>query len=175
MQRGRRLTCSGGDVTGLLRAWGRGDHAALDELWPLVHGELRRRAAAYLRQERPGHTLEPTALVHEAYLRLVGQVRVGWQDRKHFFALAAQMMRRILVDHARGQRRKKRAGSAVHVTLDEAVAQAGPSPATSSCWIRPSASWRPSRGGTHRSWSSAISADSRRTRSPMCSACRGRR
>jgi RNA polymerase sigma factor (TIGR02999 family) len=128
VQRGRRLTRSGGDVTQLLRAWGRGDHAALDELWPLVQGELRRRAAAYLRRERPDHTLEPTALVHEAYLRLVGQGRVAWHDRMHFFALAAQMMRRILVDHARGQHRKKRAGGAVHVALDEAVAHAGPSP-----------------------------------------------
>jgi len=125
VQRGQPQTFPGRDVTGLLRAWGRGDHAALDELWPLVQGELRRRAAAYLRRERPDHTLEPTALVHEAYLRLVGQERVACHDRTHFFALAAQMMRRILVDHARGQRRKKRAGG-VRVALDEAVAHVGP-------------------------------------------------
>jgi len=89
------------DVTRLLRAWGQGDLQARDELVPLVYHELRRRAAAYLRRERADHTLQPTALVHEAYLRLLGQRRVAWQNRTHFFGIAAQMMRRILVDHAR--------------------------------------------------------------------------
>ena len=90
-----------GVVTGLLRAWGQGDLEARETLMPLVYEELRRRAAAYLRRERTDHTLQPTALVHEAYLRLVGQERVVWQNRAHFFGIAAQMMRRILVDHAR--------------------------------------------------------------------------
>jgi RNA polymerase sigma-70 factor, ECF subfamily len=89
---------------------------------PLVYAELRRLAARYLRRERPGHSLQPTALVHEAYLRLVGQERVVWQNRAHFFGIAAQMMRRILVDHARGRRRGKRFGDAVRVTLDDRVA-----------------------------------------------------
>jgi RNA polymerase sigma factor (TIGR02999 family) len=112
-------------VTGLLRAWGRGDLEAREQLMPLVYAELRRRAAVYLRHERADHTLQPTALVHEAYLRLVGQKRVVWQNRAHFFGVAAQMMRRILVDHARTHRRGKRFGAAVRVTLDECVAAAG--------------------------------------------------
>jgi RNA polymerase sigma-70 factor, ECF subfamily len=86
---------------------------------PLVYSELRRRAAGYLRQERPNHTLQPTALVNEAYLRLVGQQRIAWQNRAQFFGVAAQMMRRILVDHARGRRALKRQGAAVHVMWDE--------------------------------------------------------
>ena len=87
----------------------------------MVYDELRRRAAAYLRRERVEHTLQPTALVHEAYLRLIGQQRIVWQNRAHFFGVAAQMMRRILVDHAKGQRRRKRFGGAVRVTLDDRV------------------------------------------------------
>jgi RNA polymerase sigma factor (TIGR02999 family) len=109
----------------LLRAWGRGDLEARESLMPVVYGELRRRAAAYLRRERADHTLQPTALVHEAYLRLVGQDRVAWQNRAHFFGVAAQMMRRILVDHARGHRRGKRFGAAVRVTLDERAGVTG--------------------------------------------------
>src|SRR5678815_1034414 len=89
-------------VSGLLRAWSKGDAKAREKLMPLVYEELRRRAAAYLRQERTDHTLQPTALVNEAYLRLIGQERVVWQNRAHFYGVAAQMMRRILVDHARG-------------------------------------------------------------------------
>jgi RNA polymerase sigma factor (TIGR02999 family) len=88
---------------------------------PLVYAELRHRAALYLRYERVGHTLSPTALVHEAYLRLIGQKRVAWQNRAHFFGIAAQVMRRILVDHARGQRRAKRPNAALKVTLDEGL------------------------------------------------------
>ena len=108
-----------GVVTELLQAWDRGDLEARDRLMQVVYDELRRRAAAYLRRERAEHTLQPTALVHEAYLRLVGQQRIVWQNRAHFFGVAAQMMRRILVDHAKGQRRRKRFGGAVRVSLDD--------------------------------------------------------
>jgi RNA polymerase sigma factor (TIGR02999 family) len=108
-------------VTALLRAWSGGDEQARDELLPLIYGELRRRAAAHLRRERHGHTLQPTALVHEAYLRLVGQ-GVAWKNRAQFYGLASEMMRRILVDHARARQRDKRAGGWTRVELDEAVA-----------------------------------------------------
>src|SRR5580765_5040573 len=106
-----------GSVSHLLRAWGRGDLQARDELVPLVYAELRRRAGAYLRRERADHTLQPTALVHEAYLRLVRQDRIAWQNRAQFFAVSAQMMRRILVDHARGRGRDKRPDPALKVSL----------------------------------------------------------
>jgi RNA polymerase sigma factor (TIGR02999 family) len=109
-------------VTTLLRAWRRGDQAAFERLTPLVYDQLRRRARHYLRGERPNHTLRPTALVHEAYLRLVNLDQVDWQDRSHFFALAARQMRRILVDSARARRYHKRGGGAVSVTFDEALA-----------------------------------------------------
>lgn len=109
---------SSSDVTSLLADWRSGDKEALDRLLPLVYGELRRLAEAYLRRERPGHTLQPTALVNEAYLRLVGQQQVEWQSRAHFFGIAAQMMRRILVDHARAQNAGKRGGGLQRVTLD---------------------------------------------------------
>jgi RNA polymerase sigma-70 factor (ECF subfamily) len=115
-----------GVVTDLLRAWDRGDLEARDHLMHVVYDELRRQAAAYLRRERAEHTLQPTALVHEAYLRLVGQQRIVWQNRAHFFGLAAQMMRRILVDHAKGRRRGKRFGGAVRVTLDDRVGAVTP-------------------------------------------------
>src|SRR5215216_7597512 len=96
------------DLTGLLRDWSRGDRRALDRLLPLVYAELRRVAARQLRRERADHTLQPTALVHEAYIRLVDQRHVNWQDRAHFFGVAAQVMRRILVDHARRHSASKR-------------------------------------------------------------------
>jgi len=115
-----------GELTALLRAWGRGDLDARDELLPLVYEELRRRAAAYLRLERAGHTLQPTALIHEAYLRLVGQQRVAWQNRAQFFGVAAQMMRRILVDHARAQHAAKRPAAEMKVTLDDRIGQTEP-------------------------------------------------
>jgi RNA polymerase sigma factor (TIGR02999 family) len=115
-----------GEVSHLLQAWGRGNVQAREELVPLVYRELRRRAAAYLRRERPDHSLQPTALVHEAYVRLVGQDRVAWQNRAHFFGIASQMMRRILVDHARERGAAKRPGGGVRVTL---VDQVGASPA----------------------------------------------
>jgi RNA polymerase sigma factor (TIGR02999 family) len=113
-------------VTELLQAWSAGDVGARDRLMPLVYDELRRRAAAYLRRERPGHTLQPTALVHEAYLRLVDQRRVAWRNRAQFFGVAAAMMRRILVDHARANRSAKRSGMLSQVTLDDAIAVTQP-------------------------------------------------
>lgn len=114
-------------VTELLLEWRRGDRGALDELMPLVYAELRRLAGGYFKSERPGHTLEPTAVVHEAYARLV-DMDVPWRDRVHFFAIAARTMRRLLVDHARARRRLKRGGEVVRVTLDEARAGAAPAP-----------------------------------------------
>jgi len=106
------------DVTGLLLAWNEGDEAALQELIPIVHDELHRIAAACLAGERAGHTLQTTALVNEAYLRLIGTRRVNWQNRAHFLAMAARLMRRILVDFARSKQYQKRGGgAAVRVTL----------------------------------------------------------
>src|SRR5499425_3620117 len=99
-------------VTQLLVKWGGGDHQALDKLMPLVYGELRRLASNYLRRERAGHTLQPTALVNEAYLKLIDQRNAKWQNRAHFFGISAQLMRRILVDHARQHQAVKRGGSA---------------------------------------------------------------
>jgi RNA polymerase sigma factor (TIGR02999 family) len=106
------------EVTQLLFEWRQGDAEALDRLVPLVYAELRRVASRQLRSERSDHTLQPTALVHEAYARLV-DAEVAWTDRTHFFAIAARTMRRVLVDHARGLQREKRGGGAVRVTLDE--------------------------------------------------------
>ena len=106
-------------VTRLLRAWGQGEDAALEELLPLVHQELRRLARRYMFGERPGHTLQTTALVNEAYLRLVNSRQVSWQNRTHFFAISAQLMRRILVDYARARGSQKRGGGVPKVTLDE--------------------------------------------------------
>jgi len=108
-------------VSDLLRSWGRGNAQAREDLLPLVYRELKRRAAAYLRHERRDHTLQPTALVHEAYLRLIGQERVAWQNRDHFFGIAAQMMRRILVDHARERQAAKRPGAGLRVALDDRI------------------------------------------------------
>src|SRR5438128_506881 len=110
------------DVTQLLLEWSSGDRRALDDLTPLVYAELRRLARSYMRRERPDHTLQTTALVHEAYVRLVDQKRVPPLGRAHFFGAAAQIMRRILIDHARGRERDKRGGNAVQVSLDEALA-----------------------------------------------------
>src|ERR1051325_6010663 len=100
------------EVTRLLVAWGDGDHAALDELIPLVYDELRRLAGRYMRRESQGHTLPTSALTNEAYLRLVDQRSVRWQNRAHFFGVAAQLMRRVLVDHARRRSRVRRGGGA---------------------------------------------------------------
>ena len=112
-------------VTRLLQEWGGGDRGALDRLIPFVYEELRRQAARHLRRERSGHTLQTTALVHEAYLRLVDQKGARWQNRAHFYAIAAQLMRRILVDHARKRRAAKRGGSDLRVTLNQASDPAG--------------------------------------------------
>lgn len=109
-------------VTQLLVAWGRGDDAAREELIPLVYEELHRLAHRYMRKERPGGTLQTSALVNEAYLRLIDQKSVQWQNRAHFFGIAAQMMRRILVDYARGRGNQKRGGDLQRITLNEAVA-----------------------------------------------------
>jgi RNA polymerase sigma factor (TIGR02999 family) len=111
------------DITALLKDWSGGDRAALEKLMPAVYEELRRLAAAHLRSERPDHTLQPTALVHEAYLRLADQRSVEWANRAHFFSIAARIMRRILVDHARRRRALKRDGAALRLTLAEAPSE----------------------------------------------------
>ena len=108
-------------VTELLLAWSQGEEAALEKLVPRVHAELRRLAHRYMAGERPGHTLQTTVLVNEAYLRLINARQVGWQNRAHFFAVSAQLMRRILVDFARSRNYLKRGGGAQKVTLDEAL------------------------------------------------------
>lgn len=109
------------DITAALQAWGNGDGKALDELLPLVHRELHRQAARYLRRERPGHTLQTSALINEAFLKLVDQRKVKWQSRAHFFAICSSLMRRVLVDYARTRRRAKRGGSQPNVQLDDAI------------------------------------------------------
>src|SRR5436189_3928583 len=108
-----------GDVTRLLGQWGRGDKAALEAVIPLVYAELRKIADGYLRRERPGHTLQATALVHEAWLRLVDQNQVNWQNRAHFFGVASNLMRQILIQSARARHADKRGGDAQKLYLDE--------------------------------------------------------
>jgi RNA polymerase sigma-70 factor, ECF subfamily len=109
------------DITLLLSELSRGDPQAASKLIPVVYQELRRLAAGYMRRERPDHTLQPTALVHEAYVKLLAQRSVDWQGRAHFFGVAAQLMRRILIDHARGHLRQKRGGLQQKISLDEAL------------------------------------------------------
>ncbi len=109
------------EITQLLLAWGGGDKAALDALMPIVYDELRKLAKRYMRRQNPNHTLQTTALVNEAYLRLIDSSRVRWQDRTHFFAIAAQLMRRILVDFARARNSLKRGGEQIQITLDERI------------------------------------------------------
>jgi len=116
---------SQGAITPLLDPASRGDQRAAARLLPLVYEELKERATLSLRRERPSHTLQPTAIVHEAFLRLVDQTSVDWRGRTHFFAVAAEMMRRILVDHARKRGTVKRGGDRTRVSLDEQVAPAG--------------------------------------------------
>ena len=114
------------DVTRLLLDWSQeGNRASLDALTPLVYDELRKLAGSYLRRERPDHTLQSTALVHEAYMKLIDQKNVQWQNRAHFFGVAAQMIRRILVDHARGHQAAKRGAGAAQLSLDEALSVPG--------------------------------------------------
>jgi RNA polymerase sigma-70 factor, ECF subfamily len=112
-------TASSREVSQLLIAWGNGDQAALSKLIPLVYQELHRMAARYMRRESPGHTLQTSALVNEVYLKLVDQKNVHWQNRAHFFGVSAQLMRRILVDHARKHARLKRGGATQNLSLDE--------------------------------------------------------
>src|SRR5262245_13614629 len=121
-RRGHVTTPSPPAVTELLRAWSGGDEAALEQLLPLVQAELRRLARGYMARERGGHTLQPTALVNEAFLRLIDARRVRWQDRAHFLGIAARLMRRVLVDHARSRGYQKRGGGAARVTLTEGLA-----------------------------------------------------
>jgi len=116
------LSTSSATITQLLVQWSRGEQQALDALTPVVYQELRRLARRHLRRERPDHTLESTALVHEAYLRLVDQRNIQWQNRNQFFALASELIRRILVDYARNRMAAKRGGQNVKLSLDEAVA-----------------------------------------------------
>ncbi len=115
------MTPTSQNVSQLLVAWGNGDQSARDQMMPLVYEELHRLAHQYMNRERPGHTLQTSALVNEAFLRLVDQRDVHWQNRAHFFGIAAQMMRRILVDYARNRQYTKRGGNACQVSLDEAV------------------------------------------------------
>src|ERR1022692_3425919 len=115
---------AGGEISTLLRAWSDGDQGALDRLTPIVYEELRRLAGRYMKRERPGHSLQTSALVNEAYIRLVDYERMQWQNRAHFFAVSSQLMRRILVEHAR-RHNLKRGGSVPHVSLEEAAIVGG--------------------------------------------------
>src|SRR5262245_3932309 len=119
-------TASSPNVTRLLVAWGKGDREAFDKLMPQVQAELHRIAARYMAGERPGHDLQATALINEAYLRLVDWKDIQWADRAHFFAMAANMMRRVLVDYARSRNRLKRGGEAIQVSFTEAANVAVP-------------------------------------------------
>ena len=107
------------DVTEILHEWSGGDRDAPERLMPLVYDEMRRLARSFLARERDGHTFQPTALVNEAYLRLVDQTRVNWQNRAHFYGIASSMMRRVLIDHARAHATEKRGGVAVHLSIDD--------------------------------------------------------
>jgi RNA polymerase sigma factor (TIGR02999 family) len=118
-------TISPQEITKLLSAWGRGERDALDQLTPLVYAELRRIARRQMSRERDGHTLQATALVNEAFIRLSGQEKHSWQDRAHFYAVCAQVMRRVLIDHARAHARDRRGGGTLSVALDEAAVLAG--------------------------------------------------
>ncbi|HLK69608.1 MAG TPA: sigma-70 family RNA polymerase sigma factor [Bryobacteraceae bacterium] len=110
------------EVTELLQAWSQGDRAAFDQLAPVIYSELRSLARHYMSRERPDHTLQPTALVHEAYMRLADFRKLQWKNRVHFFAIAAQVMRRVLVDFARSRERRKRGGAVQHLALDDCAA-----------------------------------------------------
>jgi RNA polymerase sigma-70 factor (ECF subfamily) len=109
------------EITDLLQAWEQGDQTALEKLLPAVMGELRRLAKSHMRREHPGHTLQTTALINEAYIKLVGQSRVHWENRNHFYAIAAQCMRRVLLDYAKARGREKRGGNAKQVALSDAA------------------------------------------------------
>lgn len=111
-----------GEVTALLAEWGRGEQGAVERLMPLVVDELRKLARGHFRRELPGHTLQPTALVNEVFLKLLDQRRVRWENRRQFFAFASLLMRRVLVDHAKGRNAAKRGGGSVHVSIEEVMA-----------------------------------------------------
>src|SRR5262245_38655413 len=113
------------EITRMLLRWSRGDRAALNQLMPVVYGELHKLAQGYLRRERPDHTLQPTALIHEAYLRLIRQDFPEWQSRRHFYGVAAQLMRQILVEYARGRAADKRGGDGQKFSLDETLTISG--------------------------------------------------
>ena len=163
-------------VTDLLQAWASGDQGALDELLPLVYDELRRQAKRYMRAQPVGHTLQTTALVHEAYLRLVGQSDLEWKGRAHFFGVAAKAMRSILVDHARARSAAKRGGAARAITLGDGGGIAGVQMSVDvqrstqrsgswPSWTRERANW----------WNCVISEGSGLTRRRPCSASHRRR
>ena len=113
------MTSTPDEITRLLIAWNQGDQRARNELTPLIYDELRRLARGLLRRERPGHTLQPTALVHEAFLRLIDQSQVNWQNRAHFFGAAARLMRQILINHAEARRAAKRGGETERISLED--------------------------------------------------------
>jgi RNA polymerase sigma-70 factor (ECF subfamily) len=117
------MTLNADDLTGLLIEWGHGDKAALDRLTPLVYDEIRRIAHRYVQRERDDHTLQTSALVNEAYLRLAGSTNISWQNRAHFYAVTAQVMRRILIDHARRRQYLKHGGEVQRIAFDEAIAE----------------------------------------------------
>ena len=119
------MTVNADDLTGLLIEWGQGDKAALDRLTPLVYDEIRRIAHRYVQREREGQTLQTTALVNEAYLRLAGSANITWQNRAHFYAVTAQVMRRILIDHARRRQYVKHGGETQRVAFEVAISEAG--------------------------------------------------
>ena len=158
------------DVTALLGDWSRGNRTALNQLLPLVYAELRRVAARQLRKERADHTLQPTALVHEVYIRLVDQRQVDWQNRAHFFGVAAQVMRRILVDHARRHGASKRGEGVRCVSIDEAKDVPASNGCPSSRWITRSIAWKRSTLNSPKSSSFVRLADSRSRKRHMCSA-----
>ena len=120
----RDPSCSPHEITQLLAEWSNGNQTVLDKLYPLVYDELHKMAQRYMNRERPGHTLQTTALINEAYVRLVDQKQVHWQNRAHFFAISAQIMRRILIDHARRRDYAKRGGGAQKISLDETAIMA---------------------------------------------------
>ena len=141
---------AGDDISTLLRAWSDGDQSALDRLTPIVYDELHRLARRYMKRERPGHSLQTTALVNEAYMRLVDYTRMQWQNRAHFFAVSAQLMRRILVEHAR-RHNLKRGGGVPHVSLEEtADERAGAARSTQSAGRRNALFWRTQCGRNGR-------------------------
>jgi RNA polymerase sigma factor (TIGR02999 family) len=140
------------DITALLDDWSRGNHRALDQLLPLVYAELRGIARRQLRRERAGHTLQPTALVHEAYLRLVDQRQVDWRSRAHFFGVAAQVMRRILVDNARRHNAIKRGDGVQCVSIDEAVEKTAPDEISVLARMMRSDVWKASIAASRKLW-----------------------